>query len=233
MPADEAARLVAGLADAVQAAHEKGVVHRDLKPGNVLLTAEGTPKVADFGLARRADGPRMTATGAVMGTPAYMAPEQARGKKDIGPAADVWALGVILYECLTGRVPFEGECTHDLLARVIAEEPTAPRTRNPKAPADLEAVCLKCLAKDPAERYGDAKELGVDLRRFLAGKPVEAKPRRSRSRRVWLWLVAVVLLAALVGGTAQLGRQGQRHATGRRRGPGAREGYWWRKRGGA
>jgi serine/threonine-protein kinase len=200
IPEADAARLVASLADAVHAAHEKGVVHRDLKPGNVLLTADGSPKVADFGLARQADGSRLTATGAIMGTPAYMAPEQARGLKAIGPAADVYALGTILYECLTGRVPFKGETSHDTMMRVISEEPFSPRALTPGVSRDLEAVCLRCLQKDPARRYGSAKELAADLRRFLVGERVMARPWG------WAWYAwaAFVLWTLGVAGCGRL-----------------------------
>jgi hypothetical protein len=205
LPPTAAARLIAQIADAVQAAHERGVVHRDLKPGNVLLTADGSPKVADFGLARRGEGSGMTLSGAVMGTPAYMAPEQARGLKAVGPAADVYALGVMLYEALTGRVPFKGETAQDTLMRTLTDAPPPPRSHNAAVPAALEAVCLKCLEKDPAKRYASAKELAEELRNFLAGRPVVAQaksapPRRTRAVVGWV-LVAVaagVLLPVLV-----------------------------------
>jgi hypothetical protein len=207
VPPAEAAGLVEQLALAVQAAHEKGVVHRDLKPGNVLLDARGQPKVADFGLARRADGGTgLTQTGAVLGTPSYMAPEQARAQKDVGPAADVWALGAILYECLTGKPPFLAATTHETMMRVIGDEPAGVRRLEPKVPRDLEAICLKCLEKVPANRYGSARELADDLRRFLSGEPVGAKPAHLRRvgrwvrRRVWTAAALVAIVAALAAG---------------------------------
>src|SRR5262249_46888428 len=138
-----------------------------------------TPKIADFGLAKLLDaaGDGPTQSGAVLGTPSYMAPEQAGGKADgAGPACDVYALGTILYECLTGRPPFVGETDLDTLQQVTAVAPVPPRRLRPKTPRDLETVCLKCLEKDPARRYGSAGELAADLRRFLAGEPVRARP---------------------------------------------------------
>jgi serine/threonine protein kinase len=137
-----AARLMETLARAVQAAHQAQVLHRDLKPANVLLTADGTPKITDFGLAKRVGEQSMTQSGAVLGTPSYMAPEQARGKsKEVGPAADVYALGAILYELLTGRPPFKAATPMDTLLQVIADEPVAVRRLQPKVPRDLETVC--------------------------------------------------------------------------------------------
>jgi eukaryotic-like serine/threonine-protein kinase len=153
LPPQEAARLVELLARAMQAAHQKGIIHRDLKPANVLLAEDGTPKITDFGLAKKIDEAGQTASGAVMGTPSYMAPEQAGGRsKDIGPAADVWALGAILYECLTGRPPFRAATLMDTLFQVMSEEPVPPRLLNAKVPRDLETVCLKCLQKEPKKR---------------------------------------------------------------------------------
>ena len=178
LDAKAAAKLVGTLADAVQAAHGLGIVHRDLKPGNVLHDELGTPKVTDFGLAKRAGGSELTATQAVMGTPAYMAPEQARGEtKFVGPQADVYSLGVILYESLTGTRPFEAPDPLALLRKVAEEEPERPGKRVPGLPRDVELICLKCLAKDPAERYPTAGALEVDL-----GRSARADPPGCRRR---------------------------------------------------
>ncbi|MGL4552312.1 MAG: serine/threonine-protein kinase, partial [Gemmataceae bacterium] len=170
LPPADAAALVERLAGAVHCCHAAGVIHRDLKPANVLLAEDGTPKVTDFGLARRADALDATHSGAVLGTPSYMAPEQAAGSREVGPAADVWALGVILYECLTGRSPFRSLTSAETMRRVMTEEP-------PAAAGPLGAVALKCLRKDPGRRYGSARELAEDLRRWREGGPVLARPR--------------------------------------------------------
>jgi serine/threonine-protein kinase len=167
LPADEAARLLQTLAQSMETAHQAHVIHRDLKPANVLLTADGTPKITDFGLAKKLDVQGQTHTGAVMGTPSYMAPEQAGGQKDIGPAADVYALGAILYELLTGRPPFKAATTLDTIMQVVSDEPVPPRRLQSKIPRDLETICLKCLQKQPSRRYASAAALAEDLRRFL------------------------------------------------------------------
>src|SRR5579859_2744054 len=159
--ASKAAALVAMLAAAMQEAHRAGIVHRDLKPGNVLLATDGTPKISDFGLAHSIQGdPTLTITGVRIGTPAYMAPEQAMGKSGtVGPPADIYALGAILYEALAGRPPFKGETPTDTERQLISQEPLPPSKLNPKVPRDVETVCLKCLQKDPTHRYGSAADL--------------------------------------------------------------------------
>jgi hypothetical protein len=184
----EAAQLLETLARAVHAAHEKGVIHRDLKPANVLLGEDGTPKITDFGLAKKLDQQGQTASGAILGTPAYMAPEQAAGRvAGVGPATDVYALGATLYELLTGHPPFRAATPFDTLLQVIEKEPVPPRVLNPQTPRDLETICLKCLEKDPPRRYSSARELADDCRRFLDDEPILARPPGS-FRRVDRWV---------------------------------------------
>jgi WD40 repeat protein len=205
LPGRQAAELIAVLAQAVHHAHRQGVVHRDLKPANVLLARDGTPKITDFGLAKTLDQQSgQTRTGAILGTPSYMAPEQAAGKvKEVGPAADVWALGAILYELLTGRPPFRGESVWDTLEQVRSGEPVAVRRLQPKVPRDLETICLKCLHKEPRRRYRSAGELAEDCAAFLDGKPVQARPV-GKVERFGLWCRRNPILA-LASGAALLG----------------------------
>ena len=182
-----AAELMVKIASGVQAAHDLGIVHRDLKPQNVLFDAAGEPKVADFGLAKRGGGADLTMSDTVLGTPVYMSPEQAKGQtKFAGPSADVYALGVILYECITGTVPFRGEDTWSVIRQVIHEEPEPPRKCAPSVPCDLEVICLKCLAKNPRQRYSTADALASDLCAFLAGRPIAARPV-GLAERAWKW----------------------------------------------
>jgi tetratricopeptide (TPR) repeat protein len=212
LPPDAAAALVESLARAIHFAHEQGIIHRDLKPANVLLTADGTPKVSDFGLAKLlgASEASATQTGAILGTPSYMAPEQARGEATVGIAADVYALGAILYETLIGRPPFRGPSALETLAQVRDNDPVPPRTLQPQVPRDLETICLKCLHKEPGRRYTSAAALADDLRRFTVGGAIHARPvgwlerlrkwvRRKPALALLLGLLALAIAGAIGG----------------------------------
>jgi tetratricopeptide (TPR) repeat protein/predicted Ser/Thr protein kinase len=213
-PTQKSAKFVATLAEAVHAAHLCGIVHRDLKPSNILLTTDCTLKISDFGLARRVEGGAgLTQSGVPVGTPSYMAPEQARGQTNaVGPAVDVYALGAILYEVLTGRPPFQGATSAETIQQLLADEPVPPSQLNSKAPRDLETICLKCLQKEPGRRYPSAKALADDLRRFERAEPILARRtgwlgrlvrwsrRRPAVAALTLTLPALLLLSlALVG----------------------------------
>ncbi|MFN5531435.1 MAG: protein kinase domain-containing protein, partial [Planctomycetaceae bacterium] len=180
----EAAELLRKLAEAIAYAHRRGVVHRDLKPANVLLDLQGEPRVTDFGLARKLEqNGELTRTGAVMGTPSYMPPEQAAGKSaGVGPEADIYSLGAVLYCLLTGRPPFQAANPLDTLLQVIEGEPLSPRLLNPAIDEDLNAICLKCLEKNPADRYASAEALQADLAHFLDHEPVSIRTRTSLER---------------------------------------------------
>lgn len=176
LPPREAAELLIAIADAVSYAHARGIVHRDLKPQNVLLDSAGHPKITDFGLAKRLDRDEgLTATGNILGTPAFMSPEQAEGRSEIGPQSDVYSLGAILYAMLTARPPFQHATSIiETLRQVLEERPTPPRAWNPAVPADLQSICLQCLEKDPQQRYDSCTDLAADLRRWLDGEAVQA-----------------------------------------------------------
>ncbi len=219
---EENVRVVAAVARALDYAHRQGVVHRDIKPGNILLDRDGTPFLTDFGLARDANvHASLTASGQILGTPAFMSPEQARGRGEVGAASDLYSLGAVLYVALAGTPPFSADSVYELLDAIIKRPPASPRLLRPGVPAALEGVCLRCLEKDPARRYGSASELADDLQRFLKGEPVAAPRPRVLGRRqaaatagrrrplalalvpvAGLLLVGIVLVPLLSGGPA-------------------------------
>ena len=205
LPAREAARVTELLAHAMTAVHRAGIIHRDLKPANVLYAADDTPKITDFGLVKRfEDESGRTRTGSILGTASYMAPEQARGEPNrIGPAADQYSLGAVLYELLTGRPPFRGVSVLDTLDQVRNNEPVPPSRLQPKLPRDLETICLKCLEKDPARRYPQVSALAEDLHRFASGEPIVARPV-SAPERLGRWCLRNKVVAALTGVTLAL-----------------------------
>jgi serine/threonine protein kinase len=212
------------IARAIQHSHANGILHRDLKPANILLAADGTPKVTDFGLAKALvtpsagdtpvdSGAGLTRTGEILGTPAYMPPEQASGVvSSFGPGSDVYGLGAILYEGLTGRPPFQSPEPLQTLVMVLSMEPVSPRALQPRVPKDLETICLKCLEKNPSRRYASARELADDLRRFLNGEPIVARPvgfiertlklaRRKKTATALILVSAAALLLLMVAGS--------------------------------
>jgi tRNA A-37 threonylcarbamoyl transferase component Bud32 len=204
----KAAHVLRLVAEAVHFVHAKGIVHRDLKTSNILLTSDGTPKVADFGLAKFSDmNADLTQPGDIVGTPTFMAPEQALGMADkIGPLADVYALGVILYELLTGRPPFHAPTRLEMMYQLVHREPVSPSHLQPGVPRDLETICLKCLRKEPELRYASASDLANDLELFLSGKPIRARPT-GLFERAWKWalrrpssaLLSLLLAGAVLG----------------------------------
>ncbi len=208
--AHTAASYVSQIAKAVQYAHQCATLHRDLKPSNVLIDTDGQVHITDFGLAKRTDrNADLTVTGGVLGTPAYMPPEQAAGRgRDIGPASDIYSTGAMLYELLTGRPPFRGDTPLDTLRQVLESDPTPPRSHNAAIPVDLATICLKCLEKQPARRYSSAGALAEDLDRFLNQQPIHARPvsplrklwGMSR-RRPWLFTILASTLSLLLLGT--------------------------------
>ncbi len=187
LPGRTAARYMVGVARGIDHAHRHGVLHRDLKPANILLDADDQPHVADFGLAKQMTRDRhgCTRTGAILGTPGYMAPEQASGAKEIGPACDVYGLGALLYELLTGRPPFQAETPLDTLMQVLERDPAPPRLLNHKVDRDLETICLKCLQKDPGRRYPSAAMVADDLERYLNGESIRARTFSMIDRIAW------------------------------------------------
>jgi WD40 repeat protein len=215
LPPVDAAQLAIRLATAIQHAHDQGVIHRDLKPSNILLDKQDLPHITDFGLARRLvdSSMRATATGQVLGTPAYMPPEQATGNRKIGPASDIYSLGVILYESITGRPPFQAATFAEAVEFILNRDPLPPSKLNPKLPKELDAITFKCLEKREEDRYKTAAELADDLQRFLDGRPIRAKAQ-GPVQHAWRWarknpayallLVTALAVCGLLGTTATI-----------------------------
>ena len=205
LPPTDAADLVQKISDAMEYAHQRGVIHRDLKPANVLIDLNGQPKVTDFGLAKKTEADsNLTGTGQILGTPAYMPPEQASGNVGgVGPLADVYSLGAILYCLVTGRPPFQAASPMDTLLQVLDKEPVAPRQLNQAVDKDLETICLKCLEKDPGRRYQSAQALSEELARFMRGEPIEATPI-SNVARGWRWCKRKPVIASLAAAVIAL-----------------------------
>ncbi|MHC4199714.1 MAG: WD40 repeat domain-containing serine/threonine protein kinase, partial [Planctomycetota bacterium] len=206
-----AVAMLRDVARAVHHAHEQGIIHRDLKPGNIIITPDGQPMVMDFGLAKQVESDKkLTRSGVAMGTPEYMAPEQARGETKAADArTDVWALGAVLYEMVTGLPPFVGATSFDIVTRVVHDDPIPPRKHNHACPRDVETICLKCLEKDPRRRYQTADELAEDCRRLLDGEPIAARPaslvyrtRKKLARHKAVTAVSTAAAAAVIGLTA-------------------------------
>ncbi len=219
LDAKQAAYLVEVLARAMQYAHDQGIIHRDLKPANILLMADDAPKIADFGLAKEAQAEIFlshSASGTLLGTPSYMAPEQAWGRAaEVGPAVDVYSLGAILYECLTGKPPFLAGSLMEVLDELRHRDPVPPRSLNPGVPRDLETICLKCLAKEPGQRYASAEELARDLHRFQTGEAIQGR-RVGTVERAWKWMrrrAALVVVSSLLLLTLTLTALGAWYAT--------------------
>lgn len=215
LPPRRAAQLVESIAEAIHYAHERGVLHRDLKPANILLDASAKPRITDFGLARQIEiDSELTLAGTLLGTPSYMPPEQALSQR-VTFRSDVYSLGAILYDCLTGRPPFRADTPLDTCRQVVETEPVSPRLLNPKVPVDLETICLKCLAKDPEQRFATAHEFAQDLGRFLKSEPIHARPIQPWVR-LWRWgqrkpalavmSVVVLILSGMLGLAAWLAR---------------------------
>ena len=212
----EAAQLLILVARALHVAHQNGIVHRDMKPANVLLDPDGVPKIADFGIAKRLkQDSQLTLSGAVIGTPTYMAPEQAKGtSRHVGPAADVYSLGAILYEMLAGRPPFLPEDSETAITvRILTEDPVSPAWHRPEIPRDLEVICMKCLEKEPKDRYESAAALAEDLRRYLDDETIVARPPTTLVRTIkwmrrhpWKFVTRSLLVLLLVAGLLRLGQ---------------------------